>query len=51
MKIVRLLLLSGLLLALSVPSSAVTSCTQASCNSRCGGPNSGRCVNNVCLCF
>jgi hypothetical protein len=50
MKMVRLLLLSGLLLALSVPSHAVPQCTQTSCDATCGGTNFGKCIQNRCWC-
>jgi hypothetical protein len=51
MKKMRLpLLLAGLLVALSVPVSAVIQCTQTSCDAQCGGHFYGKCIQNRCYC-
>jgi hypothetical protein len=51
-KMMRLLLLSGVVLSLSVPvPSHALSCTKASCDNLCGGTNTGACVNGRCICF
>ena len=52
MKKLRLLLLSGLLFALSVPApSHALYCTQARCDAFCGGPFWGTCASGSCICL
>jgi hypothetical protein len=52
MKIARLLLLSGLLLAVFTPIHApLSQCRIIACNDQCGGPGTGQCVNGFCQCI
>jgi hypothetical protein len=55
MRIARLLLLSGLVLALPTRTQLFGVCTQASCDAYCEqlthGPVGGVCEHNVCECL
>jgi hypothetical protein len=52
MKKIRLLLLTGLAFALPLVVPPPTlSCKQSACESYCGGPGMGTCLNNECQCY
>lgn len=52
MRRMRLLLLTGLVFAMSLEGHLPTlTCSQLACESHCGGPGMGKCLNNECQCY